>query len=264
MFLTPIDFATMYGEHKRCSTFQKKDSSSWDSKSADMAPRMIRSKYVDDFISKMSVDSDDVILDIGCGPGTLAIPLAKMAKKVIAIDFSPKMLEVLENYAREEGVTNIETHCLCWDDDWVIDDEIDIVVASRSMEVDDMRFTLEKISKIAKKSCYVTYKAGGSFVDSEILDFIGKKIQSKPDFWYLPLMLYEMGYLPRVDYIEVPNGSVRDKSKDEFINSLIWSVHHLDDNQIELAKEYYDSVIVAQNRPIKPTNWAFISWNTAK
>ena len=76
--------------------------------------------YVDTFLSKMEFGSEDTVLDIGCGPGTLALALAlaKRVKKVIAIDYAEGMLEQLHLHAAEQGISNIETYHMGWDDDW--------------------------------------------------------------------------------------------------------------------------------------------------
>ncbi|MCX6062298.1 MAG: class I SAM-dependent methyltransferase [Campylobacterales bacterium] len=264
MFLEPINFPAMYREHKATTDFKGKTSSDWDEKSADMAVSMINSPYVNDFISRMNITGDEVVLDIGCGPGTLAIPLAKRVKEVIAIDFSAQMLEQLQAYALREGVTNIKTYHIGWEEDWSILPQADIVVASRSMEVSDVETALSKMSSHASKACYLTYKVGGSFVDMNILDFIGKKVKTKPDYWYIPIILYSQGFLPRVDYIETGRGSVRSGTEEEFVESLIWSVHDLNEEQQLNAREYYREVIVEQNRPPRAVNWAFIGWETAK
>lgn len=263
MFLEFIDFAQMYREHKATTDFKGKTSSDWDEKSADMAASVINSPYVDDFISRMNITGDEVVLDIGCGPGTLAIPLAKRVKEVIAIDFSEQMLEELKAYAAREGVTNIKTYHIGWEDDWSHLPRADIVVASRSMEVSDVESALSKMSTHASKACYLTYKVGGSFVDMNILDFIGKKVKTKPDYWYIPIILYSHGHLPRVDYIETGRGSVRSGSEEEFVESLLWSVHELDEEQKNKARQYYREVIVRQNRPPRAVNWAFIGWETS-
>lgn len=264
MFLEPINFSAMYREHKATTDFKGKTSSDWDEKSADMAASVINSPYVDDFISRMNITGDEVVLDIGCGPGTLAIPMAKRVKEVIAIDFSAQMLEELKTYAAREGVSNIKTYHIGWEDDWSHLPHTDIVVASRSMEVPDIETALSKMSAHASKACYLTYKVGGSFVDMNILDFIGKAVKTKPDFWYIPILLYGRGYLPRIDYIETGRGSVRSGSEEEFVQSLIWSVGSLDEEHQRKAREYYHEVIVAQNRPPRPVNWAFIAWETNK
>jgi len=263
MFLNPIDFAAMYRAHKATTDFKGKTSSDWDEKSADMAASVINSPYVNDFISRMNITGDEVVLDIGCGPGTLAVPLAKRVKEVIAIDFSAQMLEELKAYAAREGVTNIKTYHMGWEDDWSDLPKADIVVASRSMEVPNIEAALLKMSSHARKACYLTYKVGGSFVDMNIQDFIGKEVKTKPDYWYIPIILYSQGLLPRVDYIKTGRGSVRSGTEDEFVESLIWSVHELSAEQQSKARQYYRDIIVGQNRPPRAVNWAFIGWETS-
>jgi len=264
MFLEPIDFARMYKEHKQKTVFKGKNSGDWDNKSKEMAPRMQKSEYVEDFISRMNISKEDTVLDIGCGPGTLAIPLAKMVKHVIAIDFSSHMLEELKAYAAREGVENITTYHIGWEDDWSHLPQVDIAVASRSVEVQDLDDALSKMSSQASKACYLTYKTGGSFVDMDILDYIGKKIITKPDFWYIPILLYKDGYLPQIDYIQTKEGSVKYSSDEEFVMSLIWSLGTLDEIQQEKAKEYYTLFIEEEKKYTKPSTWAFISWNCNK
>jgi ArsR family transcriptional regulator len=48
------------------------------------------------------------VADLGAGEGTLAQMLAKNARKVIAIDNSPKMVEFGENLAKKHGFKNLE------------------------------------------------------------------------------------------------------------------------------------------------------------
>ena len=264
MFLEPIDFAKMYREHKNATDFKSKTSSDWDKKSYDMALSTINSPYVEDFISRMELNGDEVILDIGCGPGALSIPLAKRVKKVIAIDFSTHMLTELEAYASREGVTNIQTFHIGWEDDWNTLPPIDIAIASRSMEVNDAESALLKMSSYARRKCYLTYKVGGSFVDMEILNYIGKKITTKPDYWYLPILLYQNGYLPNIEYITTGRGSIRSTNVEEFVESLTWSLGGIEEEEHKKAIEYYDRFIVGENRHPKPMQWAFIGWETTK
>jgi ubiquinone/menaquinone biosynthesis C-methylase UbiE len=48
------------------------------------------------------------LLDLGCGPGSVAIPLAPMFKSVLAVDPDDDMRAEGARVARERGVTNIE------------------------------------------------------------------------------------------------------------------------------------------------------------
>lgn len=51
------------------------------------------------------------ILDVACGPGTLALRAAGRADSVSAIDFSQVMTDILSKKAEEEGIDNIEVRC---------------------------------------------------------------------------------------------------------------------------------------------------------
>jgi SAM-dependent methyltransferase len=55
----------------------------------------------------LDVTGNDVILDIGCGPGSLTIPLAKTCKKVYALDATLPRLRFLNIRLRNEGLNNV-------------------------------------------------------------------------------------------------------------------------------------------------------------
>ena len=48
------------------------------------------------------------VADLGAGEGTLAQLLAKTARKVIAVDNAPKMVEFGSQLAKQHGFTNLE------------------------------------------------------------------------------------------------------------------------------------------------------------
>ena len=52
----------------------------------------------------------DRVCDLGCGVGTIALPMAKLVLpegRVLAVDIQPEMLAGLEKAAAEAGITNI-------------------------------------------------------------------------------------------------------------------------------------------------------------
>lgn len=55
-------------------------------------------------IALVGLRHGDVVLDLGCGPGTLAIPFARAGMAVTAVDPEPEMLAACEAAAREAGV----------------------------------------------------------------------------------------------------------------------------------------------------------------
>ncbi len=62
-------------------------------------------------VQYLGITKNDTVLDFGCGTGEIALNLAKYSKKVIGVDISKEMIDLLEEKARNENVDNIETHC---------------------------------------------------------------------------------------------------------------------------------------------------------
>ncbi|MDX6761902.1 class I SAM-dependent methyltransferase [Streptomyces sp. F8] len=56
---------------------------------------------------RFALDGSQTVLDLGAGPGTLALPLASLADHVYAVDPEPAMLAEGIRLAEERGITNI-------------------------------------------------------------------------------------------------------------------------------------------------------------
>src|SRR6266849_1990439 len=52
----------------------------------------------------LGINETSVVLDFGCGPGFYAVPFAKVAKRVVAMDLQEKMLEKAARYAEKNRV----------------------------------------------------------------------------------------------------------------------------------------------------------------
>jgi ubiquinone/menaquinone biosynthesis C-methylase UbiE len=59
----------------------------------------------DRLISKLDLRPNDVVMDYGCGPGFFTVPLAKVVSRTIAVDVSPRMLDIAASNARKNGAT---------------------------------------------------------------------------------------------------------------------------------------------------------------
>jgi SAM-dependent methyltransferase len=69
------------------------------------------------------------VLDVGCGPGTLAVPLAHQGMLVTALDLNQAMLQTLTKQASVLGLANIDTVRASWED-YLPQPAADLVVAS--------------------------------------------------------------------------------------------------------------------------------------
>ncbi len=65
-------------------------------------------KVVDALVARAGTTDGAVIVDLGCGTGQVTFPLAPGAARVLGVDVSPKMIEILERHARERGDDNVE------------------------------------------------------------------------------------------------------------------------------------------------------------
>src|SRR5213593_3464467 len=74
-----------------------------------------------------------VIVDLGAGEGTLSQLLAKNARKVIAIDNSPKMVEFGGQLAKKHGIKNLEYRLGDIEDPPIAKNSVDLAILSQAL-----------------------------------------------------------------------------------------------------------------------------------
>jgi ubiquinone/menaquinone biosynthesis C-methylase UbiE len=161
-WLFDLDWREAWIEHNR--TRRAPDGvKCWNERAEDYLHQAGTSSYASDFIVYLALQPARSILDVGCGGGTLALPLARAGHELFAVDFSPKMLEVLEYRAREEGLGNLRTALLDFNAPWeeweavgAAENSVDIAIASRSTMVDDLDAAFEKLERVAREKVAVT------------------------------------------------------------------------------------------------------------
>ena len=75
------------------------------------------------------LSAGDHVLEVGCGTGSTALLLAGDVERIVASDVSPKMIEIAQRKARDEGVTNAEFITADLLNDPVGDEPYDVVLA---------------------------------------------------------------------------------------------------------------------------------------
>lgn len=98
----------------------------------------------------LPLSKDDIVLDIGCGPGRMTVPLARRVKEVYAVDFSASMIDICKRNCENAGITN--AHCLQADwqneEDLTLFPKVDVIVQARWSAGSS---TLEKYRRAARK-----------------------------------------------------------------------------------------------------------------
>lgn len=257
--LENLDIGKLYIQQINDSTFKSKKSEDWDKKAQNMNKHVHQSLYTKEFINKIDTNNCETLIDIGCGPGTICLAMAPLLKNVYALDYSTEMLNCVEENAKHKNIHNIKTIHKSWYDNWDDIQSVDIVVASRSMVVKDIKEALIKLNEKAKKRVYLTTKVGGSFIDCEILNQLKRDIIPRPDYIYLINVLHSMGIYAKVDFIKSENSRLESQSSQEFIEKISWSLGELDCEEKEKLTNYFNTTY---KNSIKKDfiNWAFISW----
>lgn len=145
----------------------------------------------------------ETVLDIGSGPGTLALPLARRVRAVTAVEPSGAMRELLRRHCSEEKQNNIRVIAKRWEEVSEAEaGEHDVVIASYSLMMPDIVPALEKMEHLARRKIYLYWFSGLATwekVRMDLAPLAGKKDfvpQPKSDLLYG--VLCEMGISPDV------------------------------------------------------------------
>jgi len=162
-------------------------------------------------MSRIKIEPSYRVLDIGAGPGTTTIPLAKIVKGVTVVEPSNGMLARLKENAAKENLANITYIPKKWEDVEIgkgKDIEAgghDVVIASHSLVMKEIKNALLKMNDAAKRCVYIFIVAGrrnekeGSSLWSL---FNREKPGLRPDYIYLYNILYQLGIYANVEIID--------------------------------------------------------------
>ena len=264
-----IDWDKMWRESRAHKSWQKKKSSDWDRRAASFAERNLDSPFVAQFISHLRIEPEWSVLDVGSGPGTLAIPLAGQVRRVTALDYSAGMLAELEKRARKAGRDNITTVQGSWSDDWqaLSIPRHEVAIASRSLSVEDLRGALSKLNDWASKGVYVVDRVGAGPFDPDLFAALGRNFEPGPDYIFTLNILYTLGIHARVDFIS-QESSRSFASREEALQSYRWMVDDLTALEETRLAAYVDARLSQLDEKTwqltrqSPPQWALIWWHT--
>jgi SAM-dependent methyltransferase len=249
MEISSIDWNTMWKESRGNSPWgglSRKEL--WDKRAANFnkriervstdAEKLDKDDYISKMLNKIETSPEYTVLDIGCGPGTLAIPLAKKVKSVTALDISGEMLKHLKNNAEKNGLSNIKYVNCSWDEAVLSDIGVhDIVVASRSLTPVDIKETISKVSSVAREAVYLTFPVVHLPLDWEAYQAIGRGEKKHPSYIYIYNTLYQMGIHTNIEIL-YSRIKVRFSSVEEAMDDLQWRTTPFTDEEKEKLVEF--------------------------
>jgi ubiquinone/menaquinone biosynthesis C-methylase UbiE len=239
----------------------------WTKAAVKYSQRASKDNYTEQLISKMILSKEDSVLDVGCGEGSVTIPLSKEVASVTAIDSTPKMLEILDEKINDEGIKNIKT----------INDDVndvtlekygkhDIVLASRVINgIKSPKKVFSNFNEIANKYVFVTLFGPNNWkLEKDFFKYINKEYGGAPSYTILLNLLAEMDIYPNVINLDV--GPVRTyQSIEEAIDNGKWNLAKFSEEEQELLPKFLESVLEENENglltnPNDKPDWVLIWW----
>ena len=257
-----IDWEVVWQEPLKTNNIKERN---WDKRAKKFHRKTKPGDYIDLLFQKLILDKEDTVLDLGCGEGSISIPIANRVKSVTCLDSSRGMLEVLSDKARENKVTNIKT-ILSSIEDISYDDlgHYDVVVASRSMNnIIPIRKTIETINEIANKYVFISLIGPESWKpEREFKESVG--IDSNYSSYITLLnLLYSMGIYANVERLNIKTHNVYEDLADAM---GMYREDLLNNTEKEKLVEYLNKTLTVDKETGKLFNkkdksdWILIWW----
>jgi len=135
------------------------------------------------------LDKGARVLDLGCGPGTLAIPLAEYAGEVVAVDVEPEMLERLRR-AAPDNVTVVQARAEDVDAGW---GEFRLATAGRSFHWFDAPLVLANLARLTPAVALCADEVHESGAQSLVMSIANELIETPlpvlPPFRYTDILV---------------------------------------------------------------------------
>ena len=103
-------FGVGMSDEQKSASYRHSARAMWEAGDYDGLISTIRTSAPKDFVAGLNAAPPGQVLDIACGTGSTALPLARLGFDVTGLDLSPRMLDMARNKARGEGLA------ICFDE----------------------------------------------------------------------------------------------------------------------------------------------------
>ena len=264
MNLLELDWECIWQKSLKKGFKKEKD---WDKIATEYGKWLENDDYPDVLLNEMRISSNDTVLDIGCGEGTITRKIAKKAKSVTGIDKSELMLKELNRKIANEGLSNVKTIQKDINDlTYESIGDYDIVLASRCLNgIYNIKDTLITLNEIANKYVYITVFGSSTHkYKKEKAEIAGKPFKAGTDHMVLVMLLRSLGIEANVLQLECENLKEY-HSIDEAIDRSIWRLGDLEEENRIALENYFKEIFIKNERgnwvnPKDKTDLVLIWW----
>lgn len=265
-----LDWDELWRNARARKTWSGSSAKDWDEKAPSFSSRNQSSPFVSLVLDLIPLTASSTVLDVGCGPGTLAIPIASRVKSVTAIDYSSGMLSALTGLASPAGIRNIRTVQASWEDDWqsLGIGRHDITIASRSLAVANLRDALLRLDRYASSLAFIVDRISPAPFDPEAFAAVGRSFDGGPDYIYVLNTLYAMGIHANVRIVNLDR-ETRYTDLEDAMRSYRWMIKNMSAGEESALRRHLktrcrpaDDGRIIIERGFIP-QWACIWWSKA-
>ena len=254
-----VDYISLWNEQREAANRQKQikndGESFWENpenirRFVDRLMNSDRSR-IENQLAAMQIPAGSTVLDIGAGPGTLAVPLALAGCDVTVVEPSAGMRAALKEYREMVGAPTIREIPSRWEDaDPAEVGQHDVVVASFSLALDDIALSLKKIDAAARRSVhlfwFLTLPTWTRANISLWPELHGNEFAAEPTADLLWNCLCQLGIYPDLTVEDVEKGQ-RYPTEGEAVADYCRRLYVRDDRQREIVTSFVHERIVQTN-----------------
>ena len=141
--------------------------------------------------TKKHLNINDIVLECGCGTGTITLEFADRVKEIYATDISSKMIEIAKRKAEERKIENVKFAQSSIFDERLKKESFNVILAFNVLHLlEDTQKVMQRINELLKP--------GGLFISGTVC------LAEKNKFWSIcAFILGKLGLIPYVKCFKI-------------------------------------------------------------
>lgn len=209
-------------------------------------------KFYDPIFDQIQIHPGDKVLDIGGGPGTIAIPLARQGAQVTVVEPAEGMSAILAENIKNEHVSGISIIRDRWEN-FEVDQTgelFDHIVACFSLGMLDIEESIRKMIALSRGKIYLIWFSGLSSWDQMMMGICrgrcGHKYSSGPKSDLLYHILSDMNIYPNV--LNIPQFFIQKyDSLESAVNQMLMQCNTIYPGKEEHVRKWVKTRFIIEN-----------------